>query len=247
MFNFSIEYEDFIWGDKFSNLNGCFFSKIDDVVILLKKDFLNKIVTHNGDISVDESYLKFKNKFNYWFGQNIKVVDEKFIPIPIGLENDYVANSILKKNMLNDLSKICVSTKKLLYINHNIGTNPKERQLPYNIFSSNNSITVEHCSGFDSQLNFYKKIMEHDFVLSPPGNGLDCHRTWEILYLKRIPILRNLYSLKKLYSDLPVLFIERYDEITEDFLLENRNIIKSKSFNFEKLKFSYWKNFIESK
>jgi|694.fasta_scaffold00093_56 hypothetical protein len=241
-----INYDEYIWGDKFKNLSSCNFVKIDDARSFLNRTSkINKIVTHNGDLPVDASYLSLKDKFNFWFGQNIIIDDEKIIPIPIGLENDYVPNSIQKKHMLHDYSNKNIIIKKLLYINHNIGTNHAERIIPYNLFQTNNFITIHSCDGFGGQNSYYTNIKEHEFILSPPGNGLDCHRTWEILYLGRIPILKNIGSLKKLYSNLPVIFIDKYEEITEDFLLNKKNELKNKSFNYNKLKFSYWKNLIE--
>ena len=44
---------------------------------------------------------------------------------------------------------------------------------------------------------------KYKFILSPPGAGFDCHRTWEALYLGAIPIVKT-SSLDPLYKDLPV-------------------------------------------
>jgi hypothetical protein len=34
-------------------------------------------------------------------------------------------------------------------------------------------------------------ISESVYVLSPSGNGIDCHRTWEALFLGSIPVVRR--------------------------------------------------------
>lgn len=248
MFNFSIEYNDLVWGDKFASIPGIKFLKIDDAFDFIKNNRSNaNIVTHNGDIAVDERFAPYANKFPKWYGQNIITGSPKFSPIPIGLENDYVPNSVDKKNMLVKLSseRSYVMPSKMLYINHNIGTNPSERNKPYQIFSTSSWSTAEHSGGFSYQENYYAKILDHLFMLSPPGNGIDCHRTWEILYLKRIPILKRVGRLEELYSGLPVVFINNYEEISEEFLRNKYDEILNKSFNFNKLKFSYWRNLIE--
>jgi hypothetical protein len=242
MFNFSICYEDFIWGDKFKNIQGINYLKIDDAFGYIKNNRSHiNIVSHNGDLPVDEKYEKYVDRFPKWYGQNVIAKHSKFIPIPIGLENDYVINSVDKKNMLvrfsNESSSIIPS--KMLYVNHNTGTNPSERNKTYSIFNTSNWSTVEHSGGFDYQERYYSKILDHFFMLSPPGNGIDCHRTWEILYLKRIPILRKVGRLEELYSDLPVVFIDNYEDISESFLSLKINEMKNKSYNFEKLKFNY--------
>ena len=45
--------------------------------------------------------------------------------------------------------------------------------------------------------------------MSPQGNGLDCHRTWEALILKTIPIVRT-SSLDPLYEGLPVVVVHEW-------------------------------------
>lgn len=247
MFNFSIEYNDLVWGDKFSSIPGIKFLKIDYAIDFIKNNSSKvNIVTHNGDIAVDDKFSRYDHKFPKWYGQNITTGSSKFYPIPIGLENDYVTNSVEKKHMLVRLSneRSHIIPSKMFYMNHNIGTNPGERNKPYHLFITSNWSTVEHSGGFGYQENYYSKILDHFFMLSPPGNGIDCHRTWEILYLKRIPILKRVGRLEELYSDLPVVFIDNYEEISEQFLLESLNNIKNKTFNFNKLNFDYWKNLV---
>lgn len=249
MFNFEINYEELIWGDKFKNISKIKYLKIDDAFNYISKNFSQlPIISHNGDYPVDERYEKYIDNFPVWYGQNVTAKHIKFIPIPIGLENDYVTNSVEKKHMLVRTSNhhICTKSSKLMYVNHNIGTNQSQRQEPYIIFFTNDWATVEHGGGFTYQQSYYSKILQHDFTLSPPGNGVDCHRTWEILYLRRIPILKRIGKMEELYADLPVLFIDQYEEICRDFLQEKLEEIKSRKFNFEKLKFNYWKSLVLS-
>jgi hypothetical protein len=49
------------------------------------------------------------------------------------------------------------------------------------------------------------------FVPSPAGNGLDCHRTWEALYLGCIPVaLRSEYCGDNSW---PVMIVDSWDEL----------------------------------
>lgn len=244
----NILYNDFIWGDKFKTVPSGTYLKIDDAFKYVSNASIkiSNVVSHNGDCPIDEKYLSLINKFNFWFGQNVVIHHPKFIPIPIGLENDYVHNSVEKKHILLDYMNKQIEVKKLLYINHNIGTNRAERIIPYNLYKTNDYITVNSCDGFDNQHSYYRSMKEHDFILSPPGNGMDCHRTWEALYLGVIPILKDIGTLKILYMDLPVIFIDNYEELTSEFLVNKRNELKNKQFNYDKMKFSYWKSLIEN-
>ncbi len=51
------------------------------------------------------------------------------------------------------------------------------------------------------------------FEASPHGNGLDCHRTWEALLLKSVPIVKT-SVLDPIYDGLPVVIVEDWAEIT---------------------------------
>ncbi|CAF0737719.1 unnamed protein product [Adineta steineri] len=100
--------------------------------------------------------------------------------------------------------------------------------------------------------SIYIRNRQYPFWLSPRGNGLDCHRTWEALYLDTIPIVWNM-TLNPLFVDLPVIVINNYNELTEQFLRTKlneiaKNKVKNPSFyRFEKLRFSYWRRMILSK
>lgn len=243
----SVSYNEFIWGDKFKSLVRCTFVKVDDAFDLVRhaKGNLGTVISHNGDYSIDDKFLRFVSRFNRWFGQNIAVNHEKFTPIPIGLENDYVPHAIEKKQLLFEYMSKDIQPSKMLYVNHNIGTNPSERTRPYEILSGKTFATVHPCVGFGGQADYYRNIKEHTFVLSPPGNGHDCHRTWEILYLGRFPVVKNIGRLQDLYGDLPVAFIDDYDQISEQFLVDKASEFASRNFNFSKLSFGYWKGLIE--
>lgn len=78
------------------------------------------------------------------------------------------------------------------------------------------------------------------FVLSPYGNGMDCHRTWEALILGSIPIIKS-KEFVKMFEDLPVLIVKDWKEITQKLLIDTIEKFKDKSFNYKKLTLEFWK------
>jgi hypothetical protein len=62
-----------------------------------------------------------------------------------------------------------------------------------------------------SQGAIWRRFARYPFVLSAPGHGLDCHRTWEILYLGSIVITKTT-SLDPLFEGLPVAIVEDWRE-----------------------------------
>lgn len=80
--------------------------------------------------------------------------------------------------------------------------------------------------------------------MSPQGNGIDCYRTWEAMYLKSIPIVQKSRHMDN-FKDLPILFTSNYKEITPSYLNNKYDEMLNKDYNFDKLTWSYWKNKIQ--
>jgi hypothetical protein len=91
--------------------------------------------------------------------------------------------------------------------------------------------------------NCWNTQVTYAFVLSPHGNGLDCHRTWEALCLGCIPIVKT-SSLDPLYDGLPVLIVKEWSDVNV-YLLTNtiikfKTIAQANEFTYENLRLDYW-------
>jgi hypothetical protein len=95
----------------------------------------------------------------------------------------------------------------------------------------------------------YERNRHYPFWLSPRGNGLDCHRTWEAIYLDIIPVVWN-SSLNILYEHLPVLIINDVKDLTEKLLrdtltdISRKKLSKEPVYQYEKLRNAYWRRMI---
>jgi hypothetical protein len=58
------------------------------------------------------------------------------------------------------------------------------------------------------------------YVVSPAGNGPDCHRTWEAVFLGSFPIVIT-SALDPLFEDLPVLILHDWSELDNELLKKN--------------------------
>ena len=63
-------------------------------------------------------------------------------------------------------------------------------------------------------------------MICPRGNAIDCHRNWEVIYMRRVPIMKRHPYLEELFKDYPVLFVDKYSEVTEDLLIENDHLFQ---------------------
>lgn len=99
-----------------------------------------------------------------------------------------------------------------------------------NVFSQNGPLP---------RTELWRQRGEYAFVLSPHGTGLDCHRTWEALALGHI-VLVPTSSLNPLYEGLPVVALNRWDEITSENLRKWHLQLHGSCGIQDKLKSSYW-------
>lgn len=88
-------------------------------------------------------------------------------------------------------------------------------------------------------IRYYSQIASHRFVLSPEGNGIDCYRTWEALYLGAIPIVM-VSSAMTAFEGLPILFTEDYSELSEAYLERRWREMSQASFEIDLMLSSYY-------
>lgn len=177
------------------------------------------------------AYLLEEEKIAAWFVQNIdRAPSKKLIPIPIGLAS---------KNWPHGNTELFtqVSSQKrsiFCYLNYALR---KERDDCTQHFLRM-GFPFWRVKSFGSYL---KDLSQSVFVISPPGNGLDCHRTWEALLMGCYPVVKS-STLNPLYEGLPVVIVEEWSEVTEEFLEEKYAELSQKQWPREPLYAPYWFN-----
>lgn len=227
-----------------------FVEKLFDYI--RKSEITNPItlVTHNSDFSITEDVFNKKTEnIISWFSQNVDYVNPLLKSIPIGLENTRWFVGLDKKGKILNKTKQPKNIKNYLYVNHNIRTYPNDRLEPYQIFNNKSWVTM--VQGFNGQdfESYLDNIYNHKFVLAPRGNGIDTHRLWECLYLGTIPVVKRMIN-NSFYENLPICFVDKWSEITKDFLDKKYEEINNKKingkYNMDMLDMSYWKFLINN-
>jgi hypothetical protein len=170
------------------------------------------LVIHNGDDEISLLTLeKLLARFKKIYAVNLLVRTERLIPIPIGLENhNHFTNGVPKDfNRIIDAGlKPFTARKVRLLESFSIHTNTSEREACSKVGKSLGSVRLIQALPSD----YRKTLAESKFVLSPSGNGMDCHRTWEALYLGAVPIVRRAnWSFAN--RSLPVLVINEWADL----------------------------------
>ena len=130
----------------------------------------------------------------------------------------------------------------LMYVNFSCHND--ERRRLYEMFGECPWATVRGGDSHDdvSQEQFYADIAMHHYVLSPPGAGPDCHRTWEAMALGSIPIVIRGPSVG-IFEDMPCMLVHNWERVTQN-RLESRIVSLGSRFEEEsvmrKLSMKYW-------
>jgi hypothetical protein len=104
-----------------------------------------------------------------------------------------------------------------------------------------------HNQSMDS-ITYLKTLSSYKFVISPEGNGIDCHRHYEALMAGCIPIIEDneKFNLREKYGNCPILFTKDYSEITPEYLESKYEEMIHKVWDFSRLYLSYY-NYLEQR
>jgi len=160
-------------------------------------------------------------KIAAWFCENKDRDDPRIVPIPIGVRQ--IFEDVIPE--FQEKAALISEKKKLVCANFDPATAQERRdlveflasvdfvdQLPYTPFAT---------------YPIYQSLLEYKFAFSPPGKGIDTYRCFEYLYLNIIPILKR-NAISSLFDDLPVVLVDEWDEVTEEFLHRQYDTIRER-------------------
>jgi hypothetical protein len=187
--------------------------------------------------------LLYDNKVAAWFCKNMVISRHpKIIQIPIGQNIIYWGNFAAKNHLLDLSQQNNVSKKQLLYMNMQLASHPS-RPIIANLFQNQpyclSRVTAQASSM--PRTAYFDELSQSAFTLAPPGYGPDIVRLWEAVVVNCIPIVKH-SELDDLYSELPVLYVYEWQDITEELLKQKLEEIQSKKTSTQKAYFDFWAN-----
>uniref|UniRef100_A0A7S1N890 Exostosin GT47 domain-containing protein n=1 Tax=Eutreptiella gymnastica TaxID=73025 RepID=A0A7S1N890_9EUGL len=90
-----------------------------------------------------------------------------------------------------------------------------------------------------NKTNYYTNLIEHKYILAPPGNGIDTFRLWESLYLGRVPIAQRILH-PSLLEDLPVVLLDDWAQLRRKDLAVQWEMLGRRHFDLNKLWGPWW-------
>ena len=151
------------------------------------------------------------------YSNNLVGKADGIFPLPLGLERQCYRSAGVLKDFKKPF-RLDISKRKIGFlVAWNDKTNINRSKYRAKFQESKNSLVID--SRISPQI-IHKLMRKTLFVPSPAGNGLDCHRTWEAMYLGAIPVVLE----KDFCGDKswPVLVVPSWD-----FLI-NKNISELK-------------------
>ena len=226
----------------------------------LKKPII--LITSDGDRSIPSSYdiniinkILNCNNIKKWYTQNYDktIIHEKLDYYPIGF--DLHTTRWLIDNNTNDKinfmiecrhkSSVFNRIKNKIFCDFHLHYSHKSRKELYENMKNN-----KYLNFINSKKSFQDITLEYNkynFALSPRGNGLDCHRTWE-LFLAGVIVITLTSSLDNMFikNNLPVIILKDWNELNDinheklKYMFK-KNVKKIHIKNiFPKLKYKYW-------
>jgi hypothetical protein len=166
-----------------------------------------------------------------WFTQNFDGTDSsgKLLPLPIGIDFHTISNrrkwghplatpreqerelEALRSTMPANPRRLCRVHADFHFNKHDRAIGGETRHCIESVLRK--IPCIEFQQDKVSRLALWREKTRYAFVVSPHGYGLDCHRTWESLALGNIVIVKR-SPLDSLYEGLPVVVVDRWEDIT---------------------------------
>jgi len=228
---------------------------INKCLPLITKPFV--LVSGDSDLTIDPVHYKSLIECPLllaWYAQNMINPVKKCIQMPIGLDYHTIwANPGHKWKSPDEghlpkeqeaVLKGIKTADRLCKIYVNFGALDKYGDRRSAMSTIPQELMTMHLKPVPRTL-VWKFIARHAFVLSPFGNGLDCHRTWEALVLGAIPIVRGRH-FEAMFEGLPVLIVDAWSDVTADLLEKTVKQFDIMQWKKEKLTLAYWVHSIQS-
>lgn len=187
------------------------------------------LLTTDGDASAPSDFARetverlLTSRFLVsWYTQNRDGDDPRIKPFPIGLDLHTPRLPATPAGLVKALKTIrarrtpAANAPLKVFCDLGINTNSTERRELLEV--------LRGCPHADvlgsrvSQRRIWELYAQYPLALSAVGNGMDCHRTWELLYLGSIVVALH-SPLDPLYDDLPVLLLDDWRQLLDTELL----------------------------
>lgn len=207
-----------------------FFSRIHPRI----PEVYTLVTAGDGQISPEHLPALEDEQLVRWCATNVDATHPKLVAIPYGVVSERTIPGY--SNILRHIDEEGIPKTKLAYANFSLSSNVAKRGKVASCLHNLDFVTRSPRKAIDDYL---RDIASHRFVVSPPGLGVDCVRTWEALLLGSIPIVERCPHMSH-FCRFPSLFIDDWSHISEQYLAREEEQIRSRPFDRMDLFMPYW-------
>lgn len=196
------------------------------------------LVIGKGDYHCTEEFVaEIPNNVHVWMN-NVQFERSNLHFLPMG--RDFRSVSVFKDQ------RPSAEKQQLCYCNFSINTH-SIRPKVYEMVKDKPFVKCEHMGQFRnygiSRKQFFHELSTSKFCVCPRGNAYDTFRMWDSMYVGTIPIVVKEAYFHDLLDDMPILFLESYEqfaELDEDFLEQTYQQMQNRTYNYAKLRMKNW-------
>ena len=183
------------------------------------------IFTNLEDTPIDDFILnKIPENIACISAVNAITHNDKVIPAPYGVQRRMTPDDDRKEQLMGWIEfDNKDNPDNLLYVSHNESSNARRLGIKNLFYDKDWAEVNEQRVGYHT---FLSNLSNSKFMICPIGNAIDCHRNWEVLYMRRVPVMTRDPYLQKLFENYPVLFVDKYSDVTEKLLLANDHLFQ---------------------
>lgn len=162
------------------------------------------LFSHNSDRAIGRRFRRAlgRKALVAWFAQNPAFAHPKLRALPIGIANPRWPHG--DQAALERVQRARVPKSRLFDVSFSVETNPGVRRYCL----EQTGLEVAPRRPFEPYL---RDLASSCFCISPDGNGIDCVRTWEALYLGTVPVVtRSLVTDH--HPELPMIVLDDWSQ-----------------------------------
>jgi len=163
--------------------------------------------------------------------------EDHIVPFPIGMSWQIAAfkGDIMSLVMGGGHSKLLLCNVYPTTDERRRGGGPKNR---HTILSTLSRMGIPNT--YVEYDQYITSLKDYKFSISPEGNGIDTHRTYEALMTGCIPIVEESEVMRSKYPGLPILWTNDYSELTANYLESHWLTMLNQTYDFSPLLLAFY-------
>ena len=204
-------------------------SKLYEKLQQFKNPF--KLILHNADDSFEKEHLKYFNIPNCKkiYSQNVNVVDSRVEFLPIGIANHFWKWG--KSQIVDEVIQEEIDKTDFVYAWF------QERDNRVDCYDNVRREGIPIVKSMEYK-DYLRKLKTYKYCISPEGNGIDCYRTWESLYMKTIPLCKRSILVEHFAKTFPIYIVDDWKDLNvndlekqyDSFSWDNWNLLDFETY-----------------